>query len=81
MQYKAAIYYSASSLYMFRVSTKPIIRSTQNCNYSLRYWSYFCAATSLQRGQDCFVLHLVGRSLFENHTDHISTLCGQNVEL
>ena len=28
---------------MFRVSTTPIIRSTQNCNYSLRYWS----ATSL----------------------------------
>ena len=32
---------------MFRVSTTPIIRSSQNCNYSLRY----CAATSLQRGQ------------------------------
>jgi len=44
---KQSIYYSASSLYMFRVSTTPIIRSTQNCNYSLRY----CAATSLQRGQ------------------------------
>ena len=25
----------------FRVSTTPIIRSTQNCNYSLPYWSYF----------------------------------------
>jgi len=37
-----SIYYSSSSLYMFRVSTTPIIRSTQNCNYSLRYWSY-CA--------------------------------------
>jgi len=23
------------------VSTTPIIGSTQNCNYSLRYWSYF----------------------------------------
>jgi len=44
---KQSIYYSASSLYMFRVSTTPVIRSTQNCNYSLRY----CAATSLQRGQ------------------------------
>jgi hypothetical protein len=32
---------------MFRVSTTPIIRSTQNCNYSLRY----CAATFLQHGQ------------------------------
>ena len=38
---KQSIYYSASSLYMFRVSTTPIFRSTQNCNYSLRYWSYF----------------------------------------
>ena len=35
---KQSIYYSASSLYMFRVSTTPIIRSTQNCNYCLRYW-------------------------------------------
>ena len=38
---KQSIYYSASSLYMFRVSTIPIVRSIQNCNYSLRYWSYF----------------------------------------
>ena len=44
---KQYIYYSASSLHMFRVSTKPIISSTQNCNYSLRY----CAATSLERGK------------------------------
>jgi len=36
-----SIYYSASSLYIFPVSTTPIIRSSQNCNYSLRYWSYF----------------------------------------
>jgi len=34
-----------------RGQVKPIIRSTHNCNYSLRYWSYVCAATSLQRGQ------------------------------
>ena len=38
---KQSIYYSASSIYMFRVSITPIIRSTQNWNYSLRYWSYF----------------------------------------
>ena len=38
---KQSIYYSASSFYMFRGSTTPIIRRTQNCNYSLRYWSYF----------------------------------------
>ena len=35
------IYYSTSSLYMFRVSSTRIIRCTQNCNYRLRYRSYF----------------------------------------
>jgi len=54
---KQSICYSASSLYMFRVSTTPIIRSTQNCNCSLRYLSYFCAATSLQRDQVGHVDH------------------------
>ena len=44
---KQSIYYYASSLYMFRVSTTPIFRSTQNCNYSL----WYCAAASLQHGQ------------------------------
>jgi hypothetical protein len=48
---KQSIYYSASSLYMFRVSATPITRSTQKCNYSHQYWSYFCAATFLQRSQ------------------------------
>jgi len=38
---KQPIYCSASSIYMFRMSIPPIIRSTQNSNYSLRYWSYF----------------------------------------
>ena len=38
---KQSIYYSASSLYLFRVSTAPIIRSAQNFNYSLQYRSYF----------------------------------------
>ena len=38
MQHKV-VYYSASSLYMVLVSTTPIIRSKQNSNYSLRYWS------------------------------------------
>jgi len=41
---KQSIYYSASSLYTFRVSTTPIM-STQNCNYSLQYWS--CYAVQL----------------------------------
>ena len=49
---KQSIYYSAISLYMFRVPTTPNIRSTQNCNYSLWYWSYICVATSFYRGHD-----------------------------
>ena len=55
-----ALYYSASSLYMFRVSTVPIIRITQNCNYSIRY----CAATSLQRG------HIGGRYLHKKYDQY-----------
>jgi len=53
---KQSIHYSASSLYMFWVSTTPIIRRTQNCNYSLRY----SAATSLQLDQ---FGHVGGRQL------------------
>ena len=34
------IYFTAKSLYMFRVSTTPTIRSTKNCKRSLRYRSY-----------------------------------------
>ena len=44
---KQSVYYSESTLYLFRVSTTPITRSTQNCNYSLRYGAF----TSLQCGQ------------------------------
>ena len=44
---KQSIYYCASSPNMFRASPTPIIRNTQNCNYSLRY----CASISRQRGQ------------------------------
>jgi len=45
---KQSIYSSASSLYMFRVPTTPITRSTQNCNYILRFWSYvLCSYLSL----------------------------------
>jgi len=52
---KQSIYYSASSLYMFRVSTTPIIRNTEKCNYSLRYWCSYLPPTwpslaKLQRG-------------------------------
>jgi len=47
---------------MFRVSTTPIIKSTQKCNYSLRYWSYFC---------DCFC------SCWEEHSLKVNcpTVC------
>jgi len=42
---QSSLFYSASSLYVFRVSTTPITRSTQNCNYSLRYWSSYLPPT------------------------------------
>jgi len=48
---KQSIYYSVSSLYMFRVSTTPIIRSTQNLTTDSGTGHIFCAATSIQRGQ------------------------------
>jgi len=41
---KQSIYYFARSLYMFHVSTTPIIRSTQSCKYNPRYWSYFLSS-------------------------------------
>ena len=47
---KQSIYYSASSLYMFRVLTTPIIRSTQNSNYSLRYGAATSSLATLQGG-------------------------------
>jgi len=37
---RSLIYFAAKSLYMFRVSTAPIISSTKNCNRSPRYRSY-----------------------------------------
>jgi len=66
---KQSIYYSASSPYMFRMSTTTITRSTQNYNYSLRY----CAATSLQRGHASLAT-LEGGSCTKNMT---STRGGQ----
>ena len=38
---RSSLFIILRSLYMFQVSNTPIIRSTQKCNYSLRYWSYF----------------------------------------
>jgi len=46
---KQSIYYSASLLYMFRVSSTPIIRSTHNTASGTGH--IFCSATSLQCGQ------------------------------
>jgi len=40
-QYTAYIYFTAESLYMFRVPSTPIIRCTWNCNYSHWYKSLF----------------------------------------
>jgi len=34
-----SLLYFRKLLYMFRVVTSPIVRSTCNCNYSFRHWS------------------------------------------
>jgi len=60
-----SIYYSASSLFMFRVSTTPIIRSTENCNYSLRYWS---ATVQLPQSNLAKLATLEGGSCRKNMT-------------
>jgi len=36
---RSLIHFTAKSLYMFRMSTAPINRSTKNCNRSFRYRS------------------------------------------
>ena len=36
-----SLLYFCKLLYMFRVVTPPLIRSTYNCNYSIWYWSNF----------------------------------------
>jgi len=44
VQQDATVYsllYFCKLLYMFRVGTPPIIRSTYNCNYSIWHWSVF----------------------------------------
>jgi len=44
VQQNATMYsllYFCKLLYMFRVVTPPIIRSTYNCNYSIWHWSNF----------------------------------------
>ena len=52
---KQSIYYSASSLYMFWVSTTPIIRSTQNCNCSLRIIFFVLPSLTTLEGGSCTV--------------------------
>jgi len=62
-----SIYYSVSSLYLFRVPTTPIIRNTPNWNYSLRYLSYFLCSylpptwprLATLEGSSCTVLEAV----------------------
>jgi len=86
---KQSIYYFASSLYMFRVSTTPIIRSTQNCNYSLRYWSYFLCSylpptwpsLATLEGGSCTVPEAVVKVLCTSddgcgcHPKHVEWIC------
>ena len=58
---KQSIYYSACSLYMFRVSTTPIIRSTQTVTTASGTDLIFCASTSIQCGQASLATLVGGR--------------------
>jgi hypothetical protein len=57
VQQDATIYsllYFFKLLYMFRVVTPPIIRSTYNCNYSIWHWSNrFCYLPLWWRSWNC----------------------------
>ena len=71
---KQSIYYSASSLYTFLVSNTPIIRSTQNCNYSLRYWSYFLCSY-LQIGHVVAKLEVTAQKIWPVPEAVVTVLC------
>jgi len=50
------VYIICKLLYMFRVVSPPIIRSTNNCIYSIWYWSAV-VATGRYRGGDETAIH------------------------
>ena len=69
------VYFICKLLYMFRVVSPPIIRSTNNCVYSIWYWSTVAAACRYRGGPDT--------DLRVPHTAHLLTyvLAGWHVHL
>ena len=52
---RSQFYFTAGSLYMFRVLSTPIVRSTLNCIYSLRYRSYYRCSYLLPTWPACLL--------------------------
>jgi len=63
--------FTAKSLYMFRVSTAPIIRSTQNCNRSLRYRS------KLEESSSTDIILCTPDDGCGGHPKHVEWLCSK----
>jgi len=59
MQHKAVYFILQVHSTCFGCSATPIIRITQNCNYSLRYWSYFFAQISPSNVANLAILEAV----------------------
>ena len=64
MQHKQSIYYVGSSLYMFRVSTIPVIRSTENVTTASVLIIFFVQLPPSNMAK--LTLHVSG----VNHTRH-----------
>ena len=60
---KQFIYYSASSLYMFQVSTTRIIRSTKTVTTASGTGHIFCAATSPNMAKIALTLQVAAQKI------------------
>jgi len=75
VQQDAIVYsllYFCKLLYVFRVVTPPIIRSTYNCNYSIWHWLNFgkCGVWSQLKWEVCIRLCYLPRSCFGGNSTH-----------
>ena len=53
-----SLLYFCKLLYMFRVVTLPIIRSTYNCNYSIWHWSNHLCRDGLISARCCNYIYM-----------------------
>jgi hypothetical protein len=58
-----SLFYFCKLLYMFRVVTPPIIRSTYNCNYSIWHWSNRLCYLPLSRMHSFLLIYISNNPL------------------